>query len=95
MDNQLIDHLASLCRIACTEEEKSRLAKNLSQIVEYIKQLEALDTDSVAPCSRVLETDKNVWRDDLIGETLPRETFLENSGSHIGGMVRTPPIIKF
>lgn len=95
MNHAQIDHLAKLCRIECTEEEKKRLAKNLSQILAYIEQLNALDTEATLPCSRVLETTKNVWREDHVGETLSREELLENSGSHVGGMVRVPPIIKF
>lgn len=95
MNHSQIDHLAKLCRIECSEEEKQQLAKNLSQILAYIEQLDELDTENVPPCSRVLETIKNVLRDDVVGETISREEFLQNSGSHVGGMVRVPPIIKF
>ncbi|HSX12609.1 MAG TPA: Asp-tRNA(Asn)/Glu-tRNA(Gln) amidotransferase subunit GatC [Rhabdochlamydiaceae bacterium] len=95
MNHEQIDHLAKLCRIECSKEEKERLSKNLSQILAYIEQLDKLDTENILPCSRVLETAKNGWRDDVVGDTLSREKLLENSSSHVGGMVRVPPIIKF
>ncbi|HSX03148.1 MAG TPA: Asp-tRNA(Asn)/Glu-tRNA(Gln) amidotransferase subunit GatC [Rhabdochlamydiaceae bacterium] len=95
MNHSQIDHLAKLCRIACSEEEKKQLAKNLSGVLAYIKQLNELDTENVPPCNRVLETTKNVLRADDVGETISRDDFLANSGSHVGGMVRVPPIIKF
>lgn len=90
-----ISHLAKLCRIECSDEEKQQLGKNLFQILAYIEQLNELDTADVPPCTHVLETLKNVLRKDEVGETIDREKLLENSGSHVGGMVRVPPIIKF
>lgn len=95
MNHSLVDHLAELCRIECSEDEKEQLGKNLSNILAYIEQLNELETEGVRPCSRVLETTRNVLRDDVVGETISREEFLANSGSHVGGMVRVPPIIKF
>lgn len=95
MNEQLIDHLAKLCRIECSDEEKEKLGKNLTQILAYIDQLKELDTSNIPACSHVLETVKNVFREDEPGETISREKLLENSGSHVGGMVRVPPIINF
>ncbi|HSX12790.1 MAG TPA: Asp-tRNA(Asn)/Glu-tRNA(Gln) amidotransferase subunit GatC [Rhabdochlamydiaceae bacterium] len=95
MDKSQINHLAKLCRIECSEEEKTQLAKNLSHILAYIEQLSELHTEDILPCARVVETTKNVLREDHVGATIPREDFLENSGSDVGGMVRVPPIIKF
>jgi aspartyl-tRNA(Asn)/glutamyl-tRNA(Gln) amidotransferase subunit C len=34
-------------------------------------------------------------REDKVGETLPRELFLANAPSHVGGLIRVPPVIKF
>lgn len=90
-----ISHLMKLCRIECTDDEKQKLSKNLFQILAYIDQLNELHTEGTPPCTHVLETLKNVLRKDEVGETISREALLENSGSHVGGMVRVPPIIKF
>ena len=90
-----IKHLSKLCRIECTEEEQEALMENLSSIIECVESLSEVDTEGVEPCNHVLEDVINVLRKDEESELLDRETFLNNSPDHVGGMVRTPPVIKF
>ena len=90
-----LEKLTKLCRIECTEEEKKALHHHLAKILQYIDQLNEVDTEGVEPCYRVLENLSNVMREDQIGETLSRELFLANAPAHTGGMVRVPPVIKF
>lgn len=94
LDKETIKKLTQLCRIDCTEEEQEALLKDLKQILGYIEQLQQIDTDNVPPCNHVLEGMANVMREDEVGEVLDRETFLANAPSHIGGMIRVPPVIK-
>lgn len=94
-DEDEMNKLIHLCRIACTEDEKKDLHKHLGKVLQYIEQLGEVATDGVEPCHRVLETLTNVMREDVVSDTLPRETFLANAPAHVGGMVRVPPIIKF
>ena len=87
--------LSRLCHIQMDDKEKIKLLHSLQEILTYVQQLKELDTTNVAACHHVLENVSNIMRDDVIGEKLPRETFLSNAPDHIGGMVRVPPIIKF
>ena len=93
-DEKELEKLAKLCRIACSSEEKSAFSSSLSRVLAHIDQLSAVDTEGVAPCDRVSETLSNVLREDVVGQTLARDTFLNNSPAHVGGMVRVPPVIK-
>lgn len=94
-DENELDKLAKLCRIACSEEEKKALQVQLTNILKYVDQLNEIDVEGVEPCYRVLETLSNVMREDEVGETLSRELFLANAPAHVGGMIRVPPVIKF
>jgi len=94
-NEEQITKLAQLCRICCSEEEKRALHQHLAKILLYIDLLQEADTDQVKPCCRVLETPSNVMREDLVEKPLSREEFLANAPSHVGGMVRVPPVIKF
>ena len=58
-----IDHIASLARLKLTEDEKERLGGHLETIIEYIDQLDKLDTSNVEPTSHVLPI-RNVFRED-------------------------------
>lgn len=89
-----IKKLSELCRIDCTETEQEAILKDLKSILAYVDQLKEIDTENVPPCNHVLAEIKNVMRDDVCGETLPREVFLKNSPSHTGGMIRVPTVIS-
>lgn len=44
-----IDHIATLSRLAITDEERTRFAEQLSSILEYVDVLGKVDTDGVEP----------------------------------------------
>lgn len=101
LSKETIQHLTQLCKIECTEEEKEAILIDLQNILNYFDEMNEIDTENVAPCNIVLydheiteEESESVMREDEIGELLPREDFLENAPSHIGGLVRVPPILK-
>lgn len=94
LDKKAIETLTHLCRIDCTEEEQEALLKDLKKILNYVEQLNEIDTTHVAPCNQVLEEMANVTREDVPGESMPRELFLANAPSHVGGMIRVPPVLK-
>lgn len=94
LDKETIKQLTALCRIDCTEEEQDALLNDLKKIIDYIEQLQKIDTDQVPPFSHILEDMVNVTREDVVGDLLNREDFLANAPSHIGGMIRVPPVIK-
>ncbi len=93
MDEKDFLKLTKLCRIECSQEEKEKLLKRLTKILAHVEQLKEVDTAGVNPCNHVLETVHNVMREDLVGETLPRDLFLSNAPAHTGGMIRVPPVI--
>lgn len=94
LDKKTIKALTRLSRIQCTEEEEDAILDDLKKILSYIDQLNELDTRDVKPCNHVLEGIVNVWREDEVGKTLPREVFLSNAPSQVGGLVKVPPVIK-
>lgn len=94
-DKETLIHLANLCRINCSDEELQVLLKNLQSILGYIDQLKEVDTEDAPICNHVSEVVQSYMREDEATESLDRETFLKNSPSHVGGMVRVPTVIKF
>lgn len=94
LDKETIQNLTKLCRIDCTEEEQLNLLDDLKKILDYINQLEEVDTETVEPCYHVLENVVNVTREDVVGKTMPREVFLNLAPSHAGGLIKVPPVMK-
>lgn len=69
VNQDTISHLAKLSNFALTDDESTRLVTDIKEIVQYISQLDELDTEGVEPTYQVFEM-KNVWREDKI---LPQE----------------------
>jgi len=95
LDKETLIDLTKLCRINCSKEELETLLKNLQSILGYIDQMEEVDTEGVPVCNHVSEEMESVTREDEPDQSLDRKTFLDNSPSHVGGMIRVPTVIKF
>jgi aspartyl-tRNA(Asn)/glutamyl-tRNA(Gln) amidotransferase subunit C len=94
IDKEMIKKLTKLSRIDCTPEEQDALLNDLKEILVYFEQLQEVDTKNIPPCNQVLEDMVNVMREDVVGSTMPREVFLANAPSQVGGMIRVPPVLK-
>lgn len=44
-----VNYVADLARLELTEDESERFSKQLSKIIDFVKQLESLDTESIEP----------------------------------------------
>jgi aspartyl-tRNA(Asn)/glutamyl-tRNA(Gln) amidotransferase subunit C len=94
-DHQSLEHLKKLCRIECSEEESRNIQDNLSRVLDFVAQLNEVDTDNTAPCRYVLRGMlRNQMRADEIKDPLSREQFLSNAPEQVGGMIRVPPVLK-
>ena len=69
MSYKLIDvnHIATLARLNLDDSEKTQLEKDLVKILEYINQLNQLNTKNVEPTSHILPI-QNVFREDDINQ---------------------------
>lgn len=94
MNEEEFTKLSKLCRIACTEDEKKQFLTTLSSVLAYMEQLKEIETEGIPPCNTVLETVSNIMREDEVGDLLSRDLFLANAPSHVGGMIRVPPVLK-
>ncbi len=89
---QDVEHVAALARLSFTEEEKQRLTAQLNEILHYMEQLNTLDTSNVEPLSHVIEL-QNVFRQDVLRPSLPREDALKNAPSHTDEFFKVPKVI--
>ena len=93
-DEQSLKDLAGLCKIACDEQELSRLMKNLEAILEYVDQLNALNTEGVPPCRQIADDLTLELGDDAVSDLLEAADYLRNIPSKVGGMIKIPAIFK-
>lgn len=58
-----VKHIAELARIGLSEEELEKYSQDLSGILDWMKQLEELDTENVEPTKHIVGI-KNISRED-------------------------------
>lgn len=81
-----------LARLRFSDEELDTLTTQLGQVVEYVRQLEELDTDSVEPMAHVADI-HNVFADDLPRPSLDHEAALANAPKRDDECYRVPAVL--
>ena len=73
-----VEHVAELARLEVGPEEIQNLTEQMNRILLYMEKLNELDTKGVAATSHVIEL-VNVFREDSVEKSLPREQTLKNA----------------
>ena len=87
-----VKHIAELSRISLTDKEIETFSSQLNKIIEYVEQLNSLDTKGIEPTSHVIPLN-NIMRDDSISTSLSVEEALKNAPDSTGNFYRVPKII--
>jgi len=88
-----VSHVARLARLALSPAEAETLGEQLADILEYIKQLDRLDTRGVVPTSHAVEMG-TPFRDDAVRPFGDKEAILANAPDRDGDFFRVPRIIE-
>ena len=93
IDTATVKKVASLARIAITDEEAARLAPELGNILGWIEQLGEVDTSNVAPMTAVIPNHLRL-RDDVVTDGGIREAVLANAPQGEHGFFTVPKVIE-
>ena len=88
-----VKKVAHLARLELNENEISNHAKQLEKTLEYIKQLERIDTDDVPCTTRAIEV-TNIFRKDEMKNSDCTEELLELGPSKEDKYFKVPKIIN-
>ncbi len=88
-----IDHIATLARIALTDEEKRAFAAQLGGVLAYIETLRQVDISGVEPTAHASPV-YNVWADDVAEPGLPVEAALQNAPASRDHMIAVPKVVE-
>ena len=88
-----VNKVAHLARLELNENEVNNHAKQLEKILDYIRQLEKIDTDDVPCTTRAIEV-VNVFRKDERRNSDCNEELLELGPSREENFFKVPKIIS-
>ena len=91
IDREQVLHVARLARLRLSDDEVSKMAGELSNILEHIERISELDLDGVPPTSHVVDV-ANALRADEPTPCLPRDVVLaEAPATQDGGFLVPSP----
>ncbi|MFD1672959.1 Asp-tRNA(Asn)/Glu-tRNA(Gln) amidotransferase subunit GatC [Agrilactobacillus yilanensis] len=88
-----VSHVAKLARLEFNETELENFTSQLDKIVEFVDQLEAVDTTGVEPTTHISNA-INVFREDVPQKEATRTELLKNVPEQADGLIRVPAIIE-
>jgi aspartyl-tRNA(Asn)/glutamyl-tRNA(Gln) amidotransferase subunit C len=84
--------VALLARLSLAPHELETFTDQLNSIVGFVAQLQELNTDDVDPLAHGIEV-RNVFREDVRGESLPRELALSNAPKRNADSFLVPAVL--
>ncbi|HCN40595.1 Asp-tRNA(Asn)/Glu-tRNA(Gln) amidotransferase subunit GatC [Rothia sp. (in: high G+C Gram-positive bacteria)] len=90
--SEQVAHLAMLAHIEMTEEELASIAAELDVIVDSVKSVSDAVSADIPATSHPIPL-QNVFREDVVGETLTAEEALSGAPDAEDGKFKVPAIL--
>jgi len=93
LDAAAVARIARLARIRVTEDEKNHLAAELSQVMDWIDELQSVDTEGVEPMTSVVGA-RLKTRPDVVTLNVTRDEILANAPEAMAGFFTVPKVVE-
>ena len=93
INQNVISKLARLSKLKFNEDEMKLISNDLSKMLEFINQLQDLDTEGIDPLIHMNEEINN-WREDKVQGMISQEEALSNSPVKDGTYFKLPKVLE-
>jgi len=93
LDKDAVGKIAHLARLGVDEAEYETYARNLSDILSFVEQLDAVDTSGVEPMAHPLDASQRL-RPDQVSESDQRDQFQRVAPKVEAGLYLVPRVIE-
>ena len=93
LDAAAVARIARLARIRVTEDEKTSLAAELSQVMAWVDELQSVDTDGVEPLTSVVGA-RLKTRPVVVTLNVTRDDILANAPEPMAGFFTVPKVVE-
>jgi aspartyl-tRNA(Asn)/glutamyl-tRNA(Gln) amidotransferase subunit C len=93
IDKEHVKHIADLSRLSLSDTEAEAFTGQLKSILDYMEQLNKVDTTNVAPSAFVVSL-HDALRDDVETPSLSSEEVLRNGPNVKNGYFAVPKVIN-
>ena len=93
MDNKTVETISYLARLKLDKDKKEKITKDLEKIIDFVAELQDLDTEDIAPLANPLEKIAPK-REDSVTSKSRKEAFLLNSPESDQNYFIVPKVVE-
>ena len=93
IDKDTVKHISKLARISLDDKKTDSLSKDLSSIMEFIENLNKLNTDKTAPLTSIINASLKSRKDEVKDGKI-RDQILKNSPEKNDEFFVVPKVIE-
>jgi aspartyl-tRNA(Asn)/glutamyl-tRNA(Gln) amidotransferase subunit C len=93
IDQETLQKIAHLARLNFDSQAAEKMSADLSQVLNWVEQLQEVDTEGVAPLTN-MSAEVNAFRKDVVGEQLTQEQALKNAPQQENGFFSVPKVME-
>ena len=93
VDTETLHKIAHLARLDVNSTEEAGLLTSLNSVLDWMEQLNEVDTAGVEPLMHMSEEIDNVLRSDVVAYQLPRDQALTNAPDHDEQFIKVPKVM--
>ena len=93
MDNKTIETISYLARLKLDDDKKEKITKDLENIINFVDELQDINTDDITPLANPLEKTAPK-REDSVTSKSRKEAFLLNSPESDQNYFIVPKVVE-
>ena len=92
VDSKTVDRIATLAKLEFNEEEKQEITQDMNRMLDFIDQLEKVDTEGVEPLIYMLEEETEM-RSDEVKQSISQKEALKNAPEKDTDFIKVPKVL--
>lgn len=92
VDDQLVDHIANLAKLKFEGEEKEAIKNDMERILDFVSQLDSVNTEGVEPLIYITECHLQL-RSDEVEEPIAQAEALKNAPDKDSDYFKVPKVL--
>ena len=93
LDKAAVEKVARLARLKITDEEAEKYGAQLSNIINFVEQLQEVDTDNVEPLASVVDIKLRLREDEITDGGIQKDV-LANAPEELEGFFVVPKVVE-
>ncbi len=93
VDIKEVERIAGLSKLEFSDAEKVEITADMNRMLDFVKQLETVDTENVAPLIYMLEEEAVLRKDEII-ESITQKDALKNAPESDTDFIKVPKVLS-